>query len=153
MTLLGLSASIFGGAFVGAVFYVTAVVSPTLFVFEHLQALAIEQWRLIPLGLMAGLTGGRGISRFVSLRKPFLSIHFFAPAVDAGSVLDSVLGATLQYSGYNEETGRVTSKMGPRIRHISGLPFLSNNAVNVVSASLTSLLTSLAAVVTFGYPS
>jgi uncharacterized membrane protein len=122
VTLMGLSASIFGGAFVGAVFYIVAVVSPTLFVFEHLHTLAIEQWKLIPLGLMAGLTG---------------------------SVLDSVLGATLQYSGYDTATGRISSKPGPGVQHISGRPFLSNNAVNAVSASCTALLTALAALWTF----
>ncbi|GAX83602.1 hypothetical protein CEUSTIGMA_g11027.t1 [Chlamydomonas eustigma] len=122
VTLLGLSASIFGGAFVGAFFYIVAVVSPTLFVFEHLHTLAIEQWKLIPLGLMAGLIG---------------------------SVLDSVLGATLQYSGYNTSTGRITSSPGPTVQHISGRPLLSNNAVNAISASCTSLLTALAALWTF----
>ena len=48
------------------------LVSPTLWIFEQQRALAAGQWRLIPLALMAGLLG---------------------------SVLDSVLGATLQYTG------------------------------------------------------
>ncbi len=69
VTLLGLSASILGGVFVGAVFYAAAVVSPTLWVLEGAQQAAVGQWRLVPLGLMAGLLG---------------------------SVLDSVLGATVQ---------------------------------------------------------
>ena len=126
VTLLGLSASIFGGAFVGAVFYAAAVLSPTLFVFEHQHShfsLAIEQWKLIPLGLVSGLLG---------------------------SVLDSLLGATLQYSGYDPSTGRVTSKSStPGVQHISGRNVLSNNMVNLASASLTSILTALAALKTF----
>ena len=85
---------------------------------------AIMQWKLIPLGLIAGLFG---------------------------SVLDSVLGATLQYSGYDEATGRVTSKPGPGVQHISGLPCLTNNAVNAVSATLTAMVTALAALKIFGF--
>lgn len=124
VTLLGLSASILGGAFIGATFYTAAVVSPTLFIFEQQHMIAIEQWKLIPLGLMAGLLG---------------------------SVLDSVLGATVQYSGYNSSTDRVTSKPGPNVQHISGLPLLSNNAVNAVSASVTAVVTALAALKAFGF--
>ena len=124
VTLLGLSASLLGGTFLGAVFYLAAVASPTLFVFEQLHPLAIEQWRLIPLGLVAGLTG---------------------------SLLDSLLGATLQYSGYNERTGRVTSSPGPGVKHIAGLPLLTNNAVNAVSASLTAVLMALVSLKTFGF--
>lgn len=124
VTLLGLSASILGGAFIGATFYAAAVVSPTLFIFEQQHMAAIEQWKLIPLGLVAGLVG---------------------------SVLDSVLGATLQYSGYNAATGRVTSRPGPEVQHISGLPWLSNNAVNAVSASTTAIITALAALKAFGF--
>ncbi len=124
VTLLGLCASILGGAFMGAVFYVAGLFSPTLFIFESQHMAAIEQWKLIPLGLMAGLLG---------------------------SVLDSVLGATLQFSGYNRATERVTSKPGPDVVHISGLPFLSNNAVNAVSATTTAAITAFAALKAFGF--
>lgn len=124
VTLLGLSASILGGMFVGAVFYAAAIVSPTLWILEGQQAAAVGQWRLIPLGLMAGLLG---------------------------SVLDSVLGATLQYTGYNRTTGRVTSKPGDDVVHISGVTFLDNNMVNMVSATTTAALTALAACHMFGF--
>lgn len=69
VTLMGLAASGAGGALMGAVFYLAAVVSPTLWIFEAQRAQALAQWRLIPLGMAAGLVG---------------------------SVIDSVLGATLQ---------------------------------------------------------
>ncbi|KAJ9520491.1 hypothetical protein QJQ45_000239 [Haematococcus lacustris] len=117
------SASLMGGMWVGAVFYAAALVSPTLWIFEGQHAAAAAQWRLIPLGLMAGLVG---------------------------SVVDSLLGATLQYSGFNRATGRVTSQPGPLVTHIAGRPWLDNNAVNMLSASLTAALTALATLKTFG---
>ena len=47
----------------------------------------------------------------------------------AGSLIDSVLGATVQFSGFNRETGKMTSKYSSNIVPISGIPLLSNNAV------------------------
>ncbi|EFJ52536.1 hypothetical protein VOLCADRAFT_44503, partial [Volvox carteri f. nagariensis] len=113
VTLLGLSASIMGGMFVGLAFYLAGLLSPTLWIFESQRAVAAGQWRLIPIGLMAGLFG---------------------------SALDSLLGATLQYSGYDTVRGRVMSRPGPDVVHISGMKLLDNNAVNAVSATLTAAL-------------
>ncbi|GIL45896.1 hypothetical protein Vafri_3019 [Volvox africanus] len=124
VTLLGLSASIMGGMFVGLVFYLAGLLSPTLWIFESQRSVAAGQWRLIPLGLMAGLFG---------------------------SALDSLLGATLQYSGYNTLQGRVVSRPGADVVHISGMQLLDNNAVNAVSASLTAVLTALVALKSFGF--
>jgi hypothetical protein len=44
----------------------------------------------------------------------------------------------------------VTSKPGPEVVPISGLALLDNNLVNLVSASLTSLLTAFLALRVFG---
>mmetsp|Transcript_20924 Transcript_20924/g.45752 ORF Transcript_20924/g.45752 Transcript_20924/m.45752 type:complete len:322 (-) Transcript_20924:305-1270(-) len=66
-----------------------------------------------------------------------------------GCLLDSLLGATLQYSGYNQAEGKAVQHPGQGVRHVSGVPILSNSAVNLLaslgSAYLGGLLLSRAA--------
>jgi hypothetical protein len=59
----------------------------------------------------------------------------------AGSLVDSWLGATLQYSGYCHKTGRAVGTPGPFVTHISGRPWLSNEAVNALSAAIAATST------------
>lgn len=56
-----------------------------------------------------------------------------------GSLLDSFLGATLQYSGKEVKTGRIVEEPGPGVKHISGIKILDNHSVNLVSNLLTAL--------------
>ncbi|XP_076632657.1 transmembrane protein 19 [Colletes latitarsis] len=50
-----------------------------------------------------------------------------------GSILDSILGATLQYSGINEN-GVVVEHPGKGVKYISGRQILDNHSVNLLSS-------------------
>ncbi|GAB1608003.1 transmembrane protein 19-like [Argonauta hians] len=74
------------------------------------------QWPVILVGLIAGFTG---------------------------SLIDSVLGATLQYSGYDKERKVIVDHPGPQVDHIAGHKFLNNHTVNLVSSLLTAAMSCL----------
>lgn len=111
VTLLGLAASVSGGFYIGLLFYICGLISPS-----GVRGGFVQQWQVVLVGTLCGLIG---------------------------SLIDSVFGATIQFTGYNRKTGKITGRNGPDVSRISGVAILDNNGVNVVSAVTTSLLSSL----------
>lgn len=56
-----------------------------------------------------------------------------------GSIIDSIIGATLQYSG-QDASGKIVERPGVGIKHISGFRLLDNHSVNLISSILTGLI-------------
>ncbi|KAL5006422.1 hypothetical protein ScPMuIL_015228 [Solemya velum] len=57
-----------------------------------------------------------------------------------GSIIDSYMGAILQYSGINEDKKCIVERPGPNVTHICGNALLDNHSVNLLSALFTALL-------------
>ena len=112
ISLIGTVASIFGGLLIGIVYYLTLTAINLVGGFAGRFP---AQWPLILLGCFAG---------------------FF------GSILDSILGATLQFSGFCERQRKVVSQPSPTVKHICGRKILSNDLVNLISSSLSGIVTS-----------
>ncbi|KAL7827777.1 hypothetical protein AOLI_G00309290 [Acnodon oligacanthus] len=98
-------------SFLGGATVGTAYFMTQLLLVSELH-LAVPQWPIIVYGAMAGLLG---------------------------SMLDSFLGANMQYSGYDENTGRVVNYESPAVKRICGKPILDNNGVNLFSSILIAL--------------
>lgn len=79
---------------------------------RNILASSPSQWPLILFGGVAGLLG---------------------------SIIDSLLGATLQYSGVDAR-GRIVEHPAPNVKHISGNRVLDNHSVNLISSILTALI-------------
>lgn len=57
-----------------------------------------------------------------------------------GSAVDSVFGATLQYSGLDPERKVVVEVPAPGIQRISGRQILDNNTVNLAAGMVTAVV-------------
>ena len=116
VTPLGTAAAAAGGLFIGCCYCATAAVA-AWWGGGQAAATSVADWRLVPLAFAAGL---------------------------AGSLLDSLLGATFQWSGHDERSGKaVSGRPAPgspaarHVRHVSGRYVLSNTGVNVVASVLS----------------
>jgi len=130
--------------------------------------LAIPPFRKVPrgtnggislVGTIASLAGGAviGLAYFL-LGLPFTPGHLMISQARRnlwlgtfgggfGSWADSVLGATLQASWYDEEAGVVLAEIPPqrekkKLKHITGVDLLSNEQINLLSACFTALVCS-----------
>ena len=57
-----------------------------------------------------------------------------------GSLIDSVLGATCQFSGKKAGTEVIVEEPGPDVIRISGMPLLDNHAVNLLSTVIIAVV-------------
>ncbi|XP_072233304.1 transmembrane protein 19 isoform X2 [Leuresthes tenuis] len=104
-----------------------------------------------PVGLVASFLGGAavGLAYFVTqilmisnlqLADPQWPIIMYGGVAGLlGSMLDSFLGAHMQYSGFDSNLGKVVSYESATTRRICGKPILDNNAVNLFSSVLIAL--------------
>ncbi|NWS70024.1 TMM19 protein, partial [Crotophaga sulcirostris] len=120
----------------------------------------ITTWEKVPVGtnggvtlvgLLSSLLGGMvvGITYFLTqlifvtdleISAPQWPIIVFGAAAGLlGSIVDSYLGATMQYSGFDQNIGMVVNHQTKDSKHISGKPILDNNAVNLFSSIVIAL--------------
>jgi uncharacterized membrane protein len=120
---------------------------------RSLPRMITAPWRAVPAGTNGGMTAfGTGAavagSLVVGVACCAAQAVFPVRGVDAaeivgtclaaglaGTVVDSLLGATLQYSGRLPD-GRITNHPTTGAVHISGVDVLSNSAVNLISAAI-----------------
>ena len=132
----------------------------------------VTTWKHVPMGTNGGVSligvvcsaaGGAVVSASYLLtlvvfwnREDFtgadlsLQLHVMLVGTASGlvgSMVDSFLGATLQFSGHSEKLGRVVNSPGPGVVHVSGWNVLDNHTVNLLS----SLITAVAIPLTWGW--
>lgn len=106
-----------------------------------------------PVGLIVSFFGGAviGVVYFLTIwytternvltvSPPQWPIVLFAGVAGLlGSIIDSLIGATLQYSGLDAK-GKVVERPAPDVRHISGIGLFDNHSVNLIASILTALI-------------
>ena len=106
------------------------------------------------MGLIHGLFVPGGIASFLPFNLPSISLAAFKKEIlilslvgfiggFGGSLLDSLLGATIQVTYYDTEEEKIVKRAGPNATRVGGLAFLSNEMVNVVSTALSALIAAL----------
>ena len=110
VTAVGVLCSAAGGLAVGVVYFIT------LILFLEFDKLGITWTSQLPVVVIGGVAG------------------LF------GSLVDSLLGATIQFTGYSTKLDTIVHSPAPGVQHVSGIDVLDNHAVNFVSSLITALL-------------
>lgn len=109
----------------------------------------ILRWRPVPVGLSGGVSpaghlgGAAGAGLIGVLGGVLLPTYAFLPFLYitgfgfVGMLVDSLLGAGLQARYRELPTGRLTDRSGPGNQLVSGLPYITNDVVNLLSILLT----------------
>lgn len=122
MSVLGTIASCAGGLFIGAIFWISALlINENFGNYSSIYATLLSQSPMLLYSLVCGLMG---------------------------SLIDSILGATLQATYYSKNKKCIvkvnvnskTDKRDDSVVIVSGLDLLSNEAVNLLSILLTMIL-------------
>ena len=121
ITIIGTIASLVGGTIVGIAYYATML---TVMTYDMTRDKYPPQWPIVVTGLLGGFIG---------------------------SMIDSFVGAKLQYSGYCEVNKRIVHEPSPTAKHICGRAILSNHGVNFVSSLLTAFVMPMVAYVVWKY--
>ena len=102
------------------------------------------------LGTLASAGGGvcMGLCHATFLLPPsareFAALTYVGLVAGVGgSLLDSLLGATVQATYYDEERKLIVKKPSSTTKRVSGLPLLSNEMVNFVSTAAVALAAAL----------
>ena len=111
VTLIGTLCSAAGGLLVGVAYWITEAVIIKLNSDTISTTLSVIPYAII--GTSAGLFG---------------------------SLVDSLLGATIQFSGYSEKLDKLVGAPGRGVTHISGFNIVSNHSVNLLSSLFTALV-------------
>jgi uncharacterized membrane protein len=120
--------------------------------------LITNPWRRVPAGTNGGITligtvcsvaGGLVIAALtlamdvasgIFVIQPLRILAYGATCGCLGSLLDSVLGATLQITYFDERTKKVISQPSVDTKHVCGCDILTNAQVNLVSTIITTAL-------------
>ncbi|XP_039260359.2 transmembrane protein 19-like [Styela clava] len=119
------------------------------------STILVTTWKKVPPGTNGGITSvGTVASAFGGLIigiTYYLTMYLTCPVESQqwpiiftgmisglfGSFIDSLFGATLQYSGFNDITKKISNSPGQDVRWISGVNIMDNHAVNAITCFIS----------------